>query len=117
LGLLSFAALVAASGGCNKEWDAAQGQAALKRAGFTVGESTPDPSAGAVNGVQDGQCFAVSRATQTARVCVWRCATAPDCIAVPPQKVWLHGTFGRSNAYVDTQDESFGHEVLTALHP
>ena len=110
-GLLLVFALV----GCNREWDAAKGRAALRQAGYTVGEAAPGTIPSGVS-AESSECFDVSRADKRARVCVWTCATAQACIEIPAQGVWLHGTFGRRNAYVDSQDEQFGNAILSELH-
>jgi hypothetical protein len=116
-GLLGLALAAASVGGCNKEWDAAQGRSALSKAGYTVSPATPDPTAKTVPNVKDGECFDVSKGDQAARVCVWTCETGESCASMPQQKIWLHGTIGRRKAYVDTKDDAFGHTVLSALHP
>ena len=118
IGQLAMLLLFASAGGCNNVWDANEGRDALTKAGYVVGAaSSPDPDAQAVAAVKDSQCFDVTKAAERARVCVWTCETSQACSNIPQQKVWMHGTFGRRNAYVDAKDEKFGNAVLTALHP
>ena len=102
--------------GCNKEWDAQQGRKNLEQAGYSVGPASPDEESKRVPVVKSGECFDVSKGTQSARVCVWTCDNAVDCINIPAQRVWMHSTIGRRNAYVDTKDEAFGYSIIKGLN-